>query len=441
MALRRNIVVGLGKTGLSVVRWLLARGESVAVTDSRQAPPGLAELQGLGSAVVTRLGAFDDALLDAADRIVISPGVSRSEPWVRRAASRGLPVVGDVELFAQVRPAPTVAITGTNGKSTVTTLVAEMAQAAGRAALAGGNLGEPALDLLAKPVPDFYVLELSSYQLESTDSLELAAAAVLNVTPDHLDRYDSVADYAVAKARIFRNSAVAIVNADDPVVSAMPRDGQRTVGFSIGGGAAAFTLATGADGPALCRDGEALMPLSQMRLPGRHNAANALAALAIGTEIGLPLEPMLATLRTFGGLAHRTQVVAERHGVRFVDDSKGTNVGATLAAVEGMTETLVVIAGGDGKGQDFAPLASAFRGKVRLAVLIGRDRAQLAAALEGACPVAFAADMDEAVAAAAQAARAGDLVLLSPACASLDMFRDYAARGDAFAAAARRLDA
>jgi UDP-N-acetylmuramoylalanine--D-glutamate ligase len=441
MTQRRNVVVGLGKTGMSVVRWLVARGESVAVTDSRPTPPGLEALRALGSSVVTRLGGFDDSLLADADRIVLSPGVSRSEPLVRKAIEQGLPVVGDVELFARARLAPTVAITGTNGKSTVTTLVAEMALAAGRRVLAGGNLGEPALDLLAQPVPELYVLELSSYQLESTESLELIAAAVLNVTPDHMDRYDSVSAYAAAKARVFAHAAAAIVNVDDPQVRAMPRAGQRTVGFSIAGNAAEFTLEPGASGPALCRQGEVVLPLSEMRLPGRHNAANALAALAIGTEIGLPLEPMLTALRSFGGLAHRAQVVAEHRGVRFVDDSKGTNVGATLAAVDGLIEPLVVIAGGDGKGQDFTPLAGAFRGKVRHVVLIGRDRQRIAAVLAGVCPVEFADDMDAAVVAASRAARVGDLVLLSPACASFDMFRDYAARGDAFAAAARRLDA
>ncbi len=439
MQARRNLVVGLGKTGLSVARWLAARGESVAVTDSRATPPGLDGLRALGSSIVTRLGGFDVDLLASADRIVLSPGVSRAEPLVQAALARGLTVVGDVELFARAKRAPAVAITGTNGKSTATTLVAEMARAAGRRVLAGGNLGEPALDLLAEPVPELYVLELSSYQLECTDSLDLLAAAVLNVTPDHMDRYASLADYAGAKARIYAHAAVAVVNLDDPAVCAMPRAGQRRVGFSITRADADFGIVAGPAGPALGWRGRALLPLAQLRLPGRHNAANALAALALGTEIGLSMEPMLTTLRAFGGLAHRTQVVAERRGVRFVDDSKGTNVGATLAAVAGLSEPLVVIAGGDGKGQDFTPLAAAFRGKVRHAVLIGRDREQLAAALADTCTFEFAADMDAAVAAAARVARAGDLVLLSPACASLDMYRDYAARGEAFAAAAQGL--
>ncbi|MBS0396054.1 MAG: UDP-N-acetylmuramoyl-L-alanine--D-glutamate ligase [Proteobacteria bacterium] len=439
MTARRNLVVGLGKTGLSAVRWLAAQGEAVAVTDSRAAPPGLEALRALPAPVPASLGGFDLGLLDSADRIVLSPGVSRAEPIVRAALARGLVVVGDVELFARARRAPAVAITGTNGKSTVTTLVAEMARRAGRRVLAGGNLGEPALDLLAQPDPELYVLELSSFQLESTDSLELAAAAVLNVTPDHMDRYATLADYAAAKARILTHAAAAVVNLDDPLVAAMPRPGQRRVGFSVARADADFGLVEVGGASQLARRGEPLLPVAELGIAGRHNAANALAALALGAEIGLELAPMLATLRSFTGLAHRGQVVAERRGVRYVDDSKGTNVGATLAAVAGLDGPLVMIAGGDGKGQDFAPLADAFRGKVRHVVLIGRDREALAAALAGTCPTEYAPDMDAAVAAAAAAARPGDLVLLSPACASLDMFRDYAARGDAFAAAARRL--
>ena len=284
------------------------------------------------------------------------------------------------------------------------------------------------------------MLELSSFQLESTDSLELTAAAVLNVTPDHLDRYPTLVEYAAAKARIFARAAVAVVNLDDTAVSRMPRPGQQRVGFSIERSDADYGVVATGSGPWLGRRGEPLLAASEVRLPGRHNLANALAALALGEQLGLALEPMRATLRAFGGLPHRTQCVLERHGVRFIDDSKGTNVGATLAAVAGLSEPLVLIAGGDGKGQDFRPLAAAFRGKVRHAVLIGRDRALLQVALADACTTELAADMDAAVAAAARAAQPGDLVLLSPACASLDMFRDYAERGDAFATAARRLD-
>jgi UDP-N-acetylmuramoylalanine--D-glutamate ligase len=435
---RRNLVVGLGKTGLSCVRWLLAQGERVAVVDSRATPPGLDGVRALGVADL-HLGGFDPRSLADAERVVLSPGVSRAEPLVRAALAQGLEVLGDVELFARAKRAPAVAITGTNGKSTVTTLVAAMATNAGRDALAGGNLGEPALDLLARPVPELYVLELSSYQLESTDSLELVAAAVLNVTPDHMDRYATVADYAAAKARILAHAEVAVVNLDDPVVRAMPRAGQRVVGFSTERADAYWGLVRHEGRDWLARGGERLLAVDEMKLPGRHNAANALAALALGAACGLGLEPMLATLTTFAGLAHRMQWVADRRGVRYLDDSKGTNVGATLAAVAGLRGPLVLIAGGDGKGQDFAPLGPAFAGKVRRAVLIGRDREQVGAALAGHCAVEYAADMDAAVAAAARAAQPGDVVLLSPACASLDMFRDYGHRGDAFAQAVREL--
>ena len=445
MAATRTLVVGLGKTGVACVRWLQQHGESVAVADSRAAPPGLAALAALdrdpARQIRVHLGSLDPGLLKAADRVVLSPGVSRREPLVQAALAQGLPVLGDIELFAGARQAPVVAITGTNGKSTVTTLVAAMARAAGRRVLAGGNLGPPALELLAEPTPELYVLELSSFQLESTDSLELEAAVVLNVTPDHLDRYASIDEYAAAKARIYRHAATAIVNLDDPRVARLPPAAARRVGFSLTRADADFGLTIAADGPWLAARGEALLPLAELRLPGRHNAANALAALAVGAAAGLPLPPMLATLRSFAGLAHRTEWVAEHAGVRYVDDSKGTNVGATQAAVAGLEGPLVLIAGGDGKGQDFAPLAVACRGKVRHAVLIGRDREALARVLAPVCPTEFADSIEAAVAAAARAAQAGDLVLLSPACASLDMFRDYAERGERFAAAARRLDA
>jgi UDP-N-acetylmuramoylalanine--D-glutamate ligase len=322
----------------------------------------------------------------------------------------------------------------------VTALLAEVANAAHRTAIAGGNLGEPALDLLERPVPGLYVLELSSFQLETTHSLETATATVLNVTPDHMDRYDSVGEYAAAKARIFDGCAVAVTNADDPLVRAMPRAGQRVISFGLEDAGADYTL-VGVPEPALCCRGEALLPVSAMRLQGTHNVANALAALAMCEALGLPRGPVLEALATFGGLAHRTQWVADVDGVRYVDDSKGTNVGATLAAVSGLAGPLVLIAGGDGKGQDFGALRGAFIGRVRHAVLIGRDAPRIAAALDGVCSTESAPDMPSAVHAARAAARPGDTVLLSPACASFDMFRDYAHRGEEFAASVRSLAA
>jgi UDP-N-acetylmuramoylalanine--D-glutamate ligase len=443
-----SVVVGLGKTGASCLRYLSKRGIPVRATDSRRAPPGLAELGPLADSLDLRLGGFDLSLLDGASQILISPGVSLEEPIARAARARGIPVLGDVELFARHVHAPVIGITGTNGKSTVTTLVARMAAAAGRRVLAGGNLGVAALDLLEQPTPDLYVLELSSFQLETTSSLELLAAVVLNVTADHLDRYPSMAAYALAKSRIFAHAATVVLNADDPLVAAMRGAALRTVTFSIatadadrGGSPADFSLLREGAKTFLAGHGSALLDTARMKISGLHNAANALAALALGEAAGLPMPVMLDTLESFPGLPHRSQWIADAAGVRYVDDSKGTNVGATMAAVAGMAGPLVMIAGGQGKGQDFTPLAQAFRGKVRHAVLIGEDAAQLAAALTGVCTTETAASMQEAVAAAARAARAGDTVLLSPACASFDMFRDYGHRGEVFAAAARNLNA
>jgi UDP-N-acetylmuramoylalanine--D-glutamate ligase len=436
----RTIVVGLGRTGMSCARYLHARGLSFAVTDSRGTPPESAALAQLAPGTEVRFGAFDESLLEGASQILASPGVSLREPFLVSAAARGVPIIGDIELFAREARAPIAAVTGTNGKSTVTTLVAGMAAAAGKRVLAGGNLGRPALDLLDEPVPDLYVLELSSFQLETTHSLRTAAAAVLNVTPDHMDRYETLEDYALAKARIFDRCDAAIINLDDPAVRAMQHGATRTLGFSLHADpAAAYHAQRQGDEIALMRGREQLVAMSQLRITGMHNAANALASLAMCDALQFPLGPCIAALREFGGLPHRSQWVADIRGVRYVDDSKGTNVGATLAAVAGMPGPLVLIAGGQGKGQDFAPLAQAFRGKVRHCVLIGQDAKLLASVLEGVTTIEFARDMDEAVRRAAHAASSGEIVLLSPACASLDMFRDYGHRGDVFAAAVRRL--
>jgi UDP-N-acetylmuramoylalanine--D-glutamate ligase len=441
------VIAGLGRTGLSCARYLHAQGWRLAVTDTRAQPPELGALRALAGDIVVRAGGLDASLLEGADLVVASPGLALSGPFFAAARARGLEVVGDIELFARAVRAPVAGITGTNGKSTVTTLLGRMAKRAGLAARVGGNLGEPALDLLGGEAAALYVLELSSFQLEATTSLALAAATVLNVTPDHMDRYATLEAYAAAKARILAGCRTAVLNLDDPLVAAMRGPGAagaRTLTFSLRADSGAdYFLADRGDGegPCLMRRGAALLPLAQLRIAGLHNAANALAALALGEALGLPPEAMLAELREFPGLDHRTQWVADVAGVRYVDDSKGTNVGATLAAVSGFTGTLVIIAGGDGKGQDFLPLAEAFRGKVRHVVLIGRDAPAIAAALEGVCPVSRVATLEEAVRTSARVAAPGDTVLLSPACASLDMFRDYAQRGRVFAEAVRRLAA
>ena len=434
------VIVGLGTTGLSCARYLHGHGWRLAVTDTRAAPPQLAALTALDAAIPVRLAGLDAALLQEAVCVVVSPGVSLSGPFFDEARRRNLSIVGDIELFARAAAAPVVGITGTNGKSTVTTLLARMAERAGLAVRVGGNLGEPALELLCGSA-QLYVLELSSYQLETTSTLHCRAATVLNVTPDHLDRYVSLADYAAAKARIFARCDTAVINLDDPLVAAMPRP-PRTLSFSLRASIGAdYALAMHEGGWWLTRAGTPLLAVAQLKIKGLHNAANALAALTLGEALALPLPAMLAELSAFTGLPHRSQWVAQVKGVTYIDDSKGTNVGATLAAVAGMPGPLVLIAGGEGKNQDFTPLAAALRGKARHCVLIGRDAPLLARALTGVCPLETCSTLPQAVEAAARAAQPGDTVLLSPACASLDMFRDYAHRGAVFTAAVQELAA
>jgi len=435
----RTVVVGLGRTGMSVVRYLRAHGRPVAVTDTRNAPPALPELRALAPEVAFSVGALDQRLLEGAEAIVVSPGIAARGGFFDAARERGVPVFGDIELFARAARAPVVGITGTNGKSTVTSLVGLMAENAGRRTRVGGNLGEPALELL-DPSAELYVLELSSYQLDTTESLTLAAATVLNVSPDHLDRYGTLAEYAASKARIFRRCATAVLNADDPQVAAMGQLAGRRLRFSLAASSnAEYHLVREGAREWLARERELLLPLDELKLAGRHNAANALAALALGEALELPRASMLKALREFKGLSHRSEWVADIAGVRYVDDSKGTNVGATIAAVSGFSGPLLLIAGGEGKGQDFRPLTAALRGKLKRALLIGRDARVLGEALREVCPIDYCATLEAAVAEAARHARAGDTVLLSPACASLDMFRDFAHRGEVFAAAVRGL--
>ncbi len=399
-------------------------------------------MRALDAGIEARVGGFDDKVLEGARQVVVSPGVSLQEPFVTRARQQGLEIVGDIELFARAVEGPVVGVTGTNGKSTVTTLIALMAESAGRRVRAGGNLGEPALDLLQGEAGELYVLELSSYQLETTQSLKLRAATILNITPDHLDRYASLAPYAAAKARILERCDVAVLNADDAAVMRLARAGQRTVTFSLDATRSADFRALREGGDVtLLRRGERLLAMSELKITGLHNAANALAALAVAEAIGIADRHALMALRAFPGLEHRTQWVADVDGVRYVDDSKGTNVGATLAAVAGFEGPLIVIAGGDGKNQDFAPLARAFRGKVRHTVLIGRDAGIIEQALAGTSETSRSATMEDAVRRAQAVARPGDTVLLSPACASFDMFRDYHHRGAVFAAAVKGLSA
>lgn len=438
-----NVIVGLGATGLSCVRFLKKQGATIAVMDTRENPPNLEAFKQTYPDVQLSLGGYDDALLDCADRIILSPGVALREPAIARQVKRGIPVIGDIELFAESANAPVIAITGTNAKSTVTTLVGLMATAAGERVQTGGNLGVPALDLLS-PDATVYVLELSSFQLETTYTLFAQVATVLNVTPDHMDRYDTLADYQRAKCRVYQHCHLAVSNRDDPLtVCTDPLVTQHLY----------FTLQTPRTNEfgLLDKDGQtwlafedtALMPVSELPVPGKHYQANALAALAIGYGYGWSFEPMLSVLRTFTGLPHRCQLVRECHGVKWYNDSKGTNVGATQAAIEGLGSEvkgrLVLIAGGVGKNADFQPLLPAIEKYSRHVVLIGEAADTIAAVIGDRLPTSFAKSMEDAVAQAAAAAQPEDSVLLSPACASFDMFKNYAHRGDVFMDVVKRL--
>jgi UDP-N-acetylmuramoylalanine--D-glutamate ligase len=438
---RRTLVVGLGKTGLSVARYLLHRGIPVAIVDSRAEPPGLKQLRAdLPADVALFLGGFEDAVFDRAEQIIVSPGVALTTPQLQAARERGIAITGDIELFAQVATAPVVAITGSNGKSTVTTLLNAMAQRAGVTVRTGGNIGTPALDLLGDTEPDLYVLELSSFQLETTQSLQPAAAVVLNISADHMDRYPDMEAYAAAKQAIYSHAALQIVNADDPAAARLADPDRPQVRYTQQTPAAGEYGICAREGITwlACGD-EMIMPVSEIGMAGRHNTVNALAALALGAAVGLPRDAMVETLREFHGLPHRMQRVSEHNGVTWYNDSKGTNVGATLAAIDGVDTRVVLIAGGDAKGADLSPLADALQRKGRGAVLIGKAAVELQSLLAGVLPVELADAMTQAVELAAGMAQPGDAVLLSPACASTDMYRDFRERGDVFVAAVREL--
>jgi len=430
----KTLIVGLGKTGLSCARYLSAHGVPVAVTDTREQPPGLEALRSELPDLALFLGGFDASVFDPAERLVVSPGVPVSESLIQAAMERGALVVGDIELFAQVADAPVVAITGSNGKSTVTTLVGAMAEQAGLRTRIGGNLGEPALDLLGQGA-EFYVLELSSFQLETTRSLHTKAAVVLNISSDHMDRYSGVDAYAQVKSDIYNQAEIGIFNLDDPRVAAMRKGHESDLFFTLGKpGKNCFGMCRIDDVEWICYEQRTLMPAAELLMPGRHNLSNALAALALGSAMGLSDSAMLDTLKQFRGLPHRTQFVTEHAGVRWYNDSKGTNVGACVAALQGFEGAgkTVLIAGGDSKGADFSTLGAVVQQTTRAVVLIGRDAPVIEQALGGTVAVLHAASMEEAVSLAAKQARSGDRVLLSPACASFDMFCGYEQRGEVF---------
>lgn len=432
---QQTVVVGLGKTGLSVVRFLRARGDDITVVDSRPNPPALGQLKAAFPEVDVHLGAFDEDVLSAADRVVLSPGVSRKAGVIAHLIERGMPVVGDIELFARAALAPVVAITGSNGKSTVTTLVGEMAKAAGINARVGGNLGTPALELLDEKA-ELYVLELSSFQLESTDSLKALAAVVLNITEDHLDRYDSLEEYANSKRVIYRDAFTRICNREDRL--ALDACGDNCdISFGLDApenGHYGLRQIDGADW--LARGESCFLPVSALKVSGRHNWVNVLAAFALGEAAGLQQDDMLRAAQQFAGLPHRCQFIAEVDEVVYINDSKGTNVGATVAALEGLSRTrsgkIILIAGGEAKDADLSPLKPAVTRYCRSLVTIGRDGFLIAKVVGDNVPEQAAGDLYEAVRLAASVALPGDTVLLSPACASFDMFANYEQRGQTF---------
>ncbi|TAN53837.1 MAG: UDP-N-acetylmuramoyl-L-alanine--D-glutamate ligase [Methylococcaceae bacterium] len=460
----RVVVVGLGKTGLSVAKFLNARGIAFAVVDSRERPPGLAELRESCPDAAVFLGGFERPAMAVATHLIVSPGVALDEPSVQSALAGGARLLSDIDLFACMVQAPVVGITGANGKSTVTSLLGVMAQKSGKKAQVGGNLGTPALDLLDEAA-ELYVLELSSFQLERTEWLPLAAATVLNVSPDHMDRYRDVAEYAAVKQRIFRHAGVRVLNADDALVARMTEPGRACVFYGLDSrgpqpdptqepvGSLSpresrreavslrlldYSLIEQDGQEWLAMRGEPLLRAGEVLLKGRHNLSNALAALALGDAIGLPREGMQEALRSFRGLDHRMQFVAEIDGVVWINDSKATNIGACMAALEGLSGHAVLIAGGDGKGADFAPLAG-LADKLRGVVLMGKDADKLETVLKPVTETVRAANMRSAVSAARQLAWRGDCVLLSPACASLDQYTDYQHRGRVFAEAVKAL--
>jgi len=435
-----DLVFGLGKTGLSVARYLARCGRPAVYADSRESPPGLSELKAIAPDADVVLGEASAALPEGIRRIVVSPGLADREPLLVAAREAGVEILSDIELFVREARAPFVAVTGSNGKSTVTTLLGLMCEAAGTRALAGANLGVPALDLLTEEPPDYYVLELSSFQLQRTMHLPAKTAVLLNISPDHLDWHGSVEEYCDAKYRIFAEAETAVFNREDPEAARRVGKNRTHISFGLDTPAEGEYGMRSEEGVAfLARGEQLLLATSEMALVGEHNYANALAALAAGQLLGLDLPSMLQVLVEFPGLPHRMQHVRTLHGVDYINDSKATNVGAAIASVRSVTGPVVLIAGGQGKGGDFELLARSIHDKLRAAVLIGDDGPKLATAFAGLTELRMVAGMTEAIAAARELSRSGDTVLLAPACASFDQFDNYQHRGDVFSQLVREL--
>lgn len=424
------VVLGLGVTGLSCIRYLQARGESAIVIDSREQPPLLSECQKEFPDIKIILGRLPAEIMLAAKEIIVSPGLSLQTPVLQQAIAKGIPCIGDVELFVREARAPIIAITGSNGKTTLTTLAGQMLQDAGCKALVCGNIGLPVLDVLSQPVPDYYVMELSSFQLEATYSLQAKVAIVLNVSPDHMDRYNSVDDYCAAKQRIYQDCEVAILNQDEPEIWRTLKLPAQRYTFSVLGDAD-FMLKDNA----VYAQQQCWLNISMLPNQGRHHCQNILAALAIGFALGLDREVMLKTVQNFSGLAHRCQKIASSKGVDWFNDSKATNVGATVAALNSLKplySDIILIAGGDAKGADLSALKPAVMHNVSHLLIIGAATAELVELFEGVVSYQRVTSLAEAVQKAAVQAVPNTAVLLSPACASWDMFQNYEQRGNTF---------
>jgi UDP-N-acetylmuramoylalanine--D-glutamate ligase len=427
-----TLIVGIGVTGLSVVRYLYELGEKIIVVDSRDIPPAMNILKQEYPDIVLHTGKFEEDIFINARRIVVSPGVPLSEPVLQSAKEHGVEITGDIDLFAREAEAPVVGITGSNGKSTVTTLLTAMIKNAGINVSMGGNIGTPVLDILSDET-ELYVLELSSFQLETLANLPMKVAVVLNISSDHQDRYADLASYALSKQVIYENAENLVVNKDDSLAGKNLPPGKPVTGFTLKvPDEHDFGLRYYEGEPWLCRGQERLLPAASLKIKGQHNISNALAALAMGSLLNIPLKSMLNVLETFSGLEHRTQWVADVDGVHWFNDSKATNVGASIAAIEGLPGTHVLIAGGEGKQADFSPLKQVAKEHLRAAVLIGRDANIIEEVLSGVVKVVHAKDMDDAVKKAAELAQPGDNVLLSLACASFDMFQNFEQRGAVF---------
>ena len=439
-AASRDLVYGLGASGLSIARYLARNDKNAIYVDTRETPPGLDALKELRPGADVRLGTQANSVLDGVGRVIASPGIPDSDALLGSARRKNLSVLSDIALFVEEAKAPIVAITGSNGKSTVTTLVALMCEAAGMRSLAGGNLGTPALDLLTEEQPDVYVLELSSFQLQRTPKLPARVAVLLNISPDHLDWHATFDEYCEAKFRIFDEAESVVFNREDASIAGRVPSVTPSISFGLDKpGDGQYGIVSEGGQAFLARGDQILLSTEEMALVGAHNHANALAALCAGELLGLELSPMLQVLNEFPGLPHRMQFVRERNGVNYINDSKATNIGAAAASIESIPGLVLLIAGGDGKGNDFGAFAKAVCSKLRAAILIGRDAPKFADAFEDLAPVVMAGNMKTAVDEAAERARPGDTVLLAPACASFDQYSNYQQRADDFTAIVRGL--